>query len=135
MARGGRREGAGRPKGSKDRQTRTKAADREFVREEISAVLGPIVQAAITRALGLSYLVTRDAKTGKFVRVTSRTLASTKTAVEVWEKEPDMAAIRELLDRVIDRPKEQADVNVAVDWDQRIARLRAARLRVGDTDK
>ena len=103
------------------------------MREQVSAVLGPVVQAAIKRALGLSYLVTRDAKTGKFIRVTKRTLQAVETAIEVWEKEPDMAAIRELLDRAIDRPKEQAfDVNMAVDWDKRIARIRAARKRVGD---
>ena len=34
--------------------------DREFVREEVSAVLKPVVQAAIKRALGIKYLVTRD---------------------------------------------------------------------------
>ena len=133
MAHGGRRVGAGRQPGSKGQRTRSKEADREFVREQVSAVLGPVVQAAIKRALGLSYLVTRDAKTGKFIRVTKRTLQAVETAIEVWEKEPDMAAIRELLDRAIDRPKEQAfDVNMAVDWDKRIARIRAARKRVGD---
>jgi len=30
------------------------------VREEVSAVLKPVVQAAIKRALGIKYLVTRD---------------------------------------------------------------------------
>ena len=35
--------------------------------------------------------------------------------------------------RALDKPKEQAfDVNVAVDWDKRIARIRAARRRVGE---
>jgi predicted N-acetyltransferase YhbS len=39
--------------------------------------------------------------------VTRQTLDSTQTAIEVWEKEPDMAAIRELLDRALDKSKEQ----------------------------
>jgi hypothetical protein len=95
MARGGSRDGAGRPKGSKDPHTLLKEQAREEVRQQITAELSTLVAAAIKRAKGLSYLVTRDAKTGKFIRVTRQTLGSTQTAIEVWEKEPDIAAIRD----------------------------------------
>lgn len=114
MRHGGRRPGAGHPKGTKNKKTRTKERDREVVRELVSAHLPALTLAAIKRGLGLSYLVTRDVATGKFIRVTRGTLKSTQTAIEVWEKEPDMSAIRELYDRCIDRPAEPPQ-HVAVD--------------------
>ena len=115
-ANGGRRPGAGRKKGGKNAKTIEKEAARELVRQRITKELLPIVEAALKRARGLSYLVTRDAKSGKFIRITRQTLASTQTVIEVWEKEPDLMAIRELLDRAIDRPQEPPQ-HVAVDGD------------------
>lgn len=78
--------------------------------------------------------MTRDAKTGKFIRVTRGTLVSTQTAIEVWEKEPDIAAIRELLDRALDKSKEQAevDVHMQTDWDKFIARINKARQKLAE---
>jgi hypothetical protein len=65
------------------------------------------------------------------VQRTRQTLKSTATAVEVWEKEPDIQAIRELFDRALGKPEEQPiDVNVSIDWDKRGARMRAARKRL-----
>lgn len=134
MALGGRRPGAGRPKGSKDPHTLTKDLAREHTRLRVMAELDPILDAMIKRAKGLSYLVTRDAKTGKFTRVTRGMLKTTETLIEVWEKEPDMMAARELLDRCLDKAKEQAlDVNVKGDWDKLAARLASARKRLKDT--
>src|SRR3990167_8218966 len=133
MALGGRRPGAGRPKGTKDPHTLTKELARERARQRIMVELDPILDAIIKRAKGLSYLVTRDAKTGKFTRVTRHTLKSVETVIEVWEKEPDMMAARELLDRCLDKAKEQAlDVNVKGDWDKLVARLASARQRLKD---
>ena len=121
----------GRPLGSKGQHTLEKEAAREHVRKRITSELDPILDAALSRAKGLSYLVTRDAKSGKFIRVTAATLKSTQTVIEVWEKEPDMAAVRELLDRCIDKPQEQPlDVNVKGDWDKLASRLAQARERV-----
>lgn len=89
-----------------------------------------MVRAHIKKAKGLSYLVTRDAKTGKFIRVTSTTLKNTQTAIEVWEKEPDVSAFKELLDRAIDRPKETLEIEDKTDWDAFRARIAAARQRL-----
>ena len=124
----------GRPKGSKSQNTLAKEAAREHVRQRITAELDPIIDAALQRAKGLSYLVTRDAKTGKFVRVTRATLASTQTAIEVWEKEPDMAAIRELLDRALDKSKEQSevDVHMQTDWNKFIEQVNEARRKLAE---
>ena len=113
-ANGGRRAGAGRKKGGKNAATIAKDLAKEIVRQQITKELQPLIRAAIRRGLGLSYLVTRDAKTGKFIRITRQTLRSVETVIEVWEKEPDMIAIRELLDRAIDRAPEPPQ-HVAVD--------------------
>jgi len=126
MARGGRRDGAGRPKDSKSQGTLAKEAAREHVRQRITAELDPTIDGAIQRAKGLSYLVTRDGQTGRFVRVT-HTLGSVGTVIEVWEKEPDMAAIRELLDRALDKSKEQEqklDMHMTGDVDKFVARIK-----------
>src|SRR4051794_7218778 len=100
MAHGRRRKGAGRPKGSVSTKTLAEREAQELVRAEITKEHLPIIRAAIQRAKGLSYLVSRDEKSGRFVRVTEQTLEDADTAMEVWEKEPDMAAIHELLDRL-----------------------------------
>ena len=92
----------------------------------------PLIDAALTRAKGLSYLVTRDAKTGKFVRVTRRTLASTDAATEVWEKEPDISAIRDLLDRAIGEPTESVEIENNPDWDAFRHRINEARQRFAE---
>ena len=132
MAHGGRRTGAGRPKGRKDPHTLEKEAAREHARKRITAELDALIDAALTRAKGLSYLVTRDAKTGKFVRVTRRTLASTDAATEVWEKEPDISAIRDLLDRAIGEPTESVEIENNPDWDAFRHRINEARQRFAE---
>ena len=52
---------------------------------------------------------------------------------EIWTRDPDTSAFTDLMNRALDKPKEQPfEHNVAVDWDKRIARIRAARRRVGE---
>lgn len=111
MPRGGKREGAGRKKGL---EALSKEAAREFVRQQVSAHLGPLIDAQIENAKGLKYLVTRDKKTGKFIRVTEAmakrkqdVLAENEEVIEVWEKDPSVQAFTDLLNRAIDKPKEQ----------------------------
>lgn len=121
----------GRPRGSKNKSTLAKEAAREYVRQRITAELDALIDAALSRATGLSYLVTREARTGRYARVPRGAISSTQTVVEVWEKEPDIVAIRELLDRALDKPKEQTlEMAISGDWEQRAARLAAARKRV-----
>jgi hypothetical protein len=110
---GGARPGAGRKKGA---VTLSKEAARELVRERVIARLGPMLDAQIANAEGLKYLVTRDKKTGKFIRVTEA-MARTKQGdneehVEVWEKDPSVQAFTDLLNRAIDKPAEHVDVTV-----------------------
>lgn len=135
---GGRRAGAGKPKGHQAAATLDKIAAREFVRQRVTAQLGPLVDAQLANALGLKYLITREKKTGKFVRVTQAMArakrGSDEETIEVWEKDPSTPAFTYLLDRALDRPQEQ-EIPIKVrneDADKRVALLVAARKRVNE---
>jgi len=110
---GGKRAGAGMPMGHKSQKTLDKAAAREFVRQRVCAELGPLLDAQIAHAVGLKYLVTRDKHTGKFIRVTEamarhkQAEADNEEIIEVWEKDPSVPAFTDLMNRALDKPKEQ----------------------------
>ena len=105
----------GRPKGAVSRQTLDKAQAREYVRQQVIARLEPLLEAQFAHAEGLKYLVTRERKTGKFIRVTeamARLKIDPETTeeqeiIEVWEKDPSVHAFTDLLNRALDKPKEQ----------------------------
>jgi hypothetical protein len=131
---GGKRVGAGKPKGHQAQGTLDKIAAREYVRQRVTAQLGPIIDAQLANALGIKYLVTREKKTGKFVRVSQAMARAAKDQeiIEVWEKDPSTPAATYLLDRALDRPQEQ-EIAVKVrsgEADARVARLVAARKRL-----
>lgn len=132
---GGKRAGAGKPKGHQAQGTLDKIAAREFVRQRVTAALGPLVDAHLANALGIKYLVTRN-RAGKFIRVTEamarKTRGKDEELIEVWEKDPSVHAFTYLLDRALDRPQEQ-EIAVKVrsgEADARVARLVAARKRL-----
>lgn len=110
MGHGGKRAGAGRKPGQ---DTLNKEAAREIVRAKVYEHLAPLLDAQIANATGIKYLVVRDKKTGKFVRVTEQTakalqgLADSEEVIEVWEKDPSVQAFTDLLNRALDKPKEQ----------------------------
>lgn len=93
-------------------ETAQALVDRETVRQAARAIilphLKPLIEAQITNAGGLKYLVTRDKKTGKFIRVTEAMarlkLGKDEELVEVWEKDPNVFAFVELLNRLLDKP-------------------------------
>jgi hypothetical protein len=75
------------------------------------------IEAQIANAMGVKYLVTRDKKTGKFVRVIEAMaqvkLGDHEEIIEVWEKDPNVQAFADLLNRALGKPKEQPqDINV-----------------------
>ena len=114
---GGRRfPRGGKPKGYKSPHTLEKLEAREYTRRLVTAALEPLVTAQIQNALGLKYLVTRDKNTGKFIRVTEAMAkaaeGSDEEIIEVWEKEPSVDAFKSLMDRALDKPKEQEQVHV-----------------------
>ncbi len=115
---GGKRDGAGRPAGTKNASTYTKEQAREALRQIVLREMDGLTAAQIAHAKGLSYLVGRD-KAGKFKKLTSeeadKALAgeSDYTMVEVWEKDPSVQAFTDLMNRALDKPKEQEqDINV-----------------------
>lgn len=139
MPKGGRRKGAGRPAGTtgvKHQATLNKEVAREVVRQLITDRLKPLIEAQLAHAEGLKYLVTRDKKTGKFIRVTEA-MAKAKSGgtedeetIEVWEKDPSVQAFTDLLNRALDKPKEQAqDINLKAEFDI-VDALKRARHRV-----
>jgi hypothetical protein len=109
---GGARPGAGRKAGGKNAETISKELAREALRQIVLAEMQALTAAQIAHAKGLSYLVARD-KTGKFKKLTSdeaeKALAgdSDYTLVEVWEKDPSVQAYTDLMNRALDKPKEQ----------------------------
>lgn len=134
MPRGGRRAGSGRKKGQ---ATLDKEAARELVRQMVYADLAPLLAAQLANAKGLKYLVIRDKKTGKFLRVTEGMararskdgLKPDEEVIEVWEKDPSVQAFTDLLNRALDKPKEQELEVKVTGMEDLFARLDAGRKR------
>jgi hypothetical protein len=111
---GGKRSGAGKPKGVKWPSTLAKEAARELTRQKITAALEPMIEAQVAHAIGLKYLVARHKTTGKFAKLTEE-LATAITegtnpdyeTIEVWAKDPSVQAFTDLMNRAIDKPAEQ----------------------------
>lgn len=138
MPKGGKRPGAGLKKGFKFASTLAKEAARDLVRQKVTAVLEPLLDAQIANATGLKYLVVRDKRSGKFLRVTEA-MARTKLGrheevIEVWEKDPSVYAFVELLNRAIDKAKEQKQEIEITGEAELVERLRKARARGQDTE-
>jgi hypothetical protein len=119
----------GKPKGYKHQKTMDKEAAREYVRRTVTAALAPLLAAQISNASGLKYLVTRDKKTGKFIRVTEA-MAKVKQGdneehIEVWEKDPSVQAFTDLMNRALDKPQEQPFTVEHSASDELLARLDA----------
>ncbi len=106
----------GPKKGARYKPTLQKAAAREVTRQIITGRLKRLLEAQLTNAEGLKYLVTRDKKTGKFIRVTEamarhkQELKEHEEIIEVWEKDPNVQAFSDLMNRALDKPAEQMKV-------------------------
>jgi quinol monooxygenase YgiN len=111
MPRGGARPNSGPKKGAKygpQQQTISKVAAREAVRAAIARHADALVEAQIANAKGLQYLVYRNKKSGKFERVKAlEDVDQDENTIEVWEKDPSVQAFTDLLNRYLDKPKEQ----------------------------
>ena len=111
MPRGGARPNSGPAKGTKygpQQQTITKVEAREAVRAAIARHADALVEAQIANAKGLQYLVYRNKKSGKFERVKAlEDVDQDENTIEVWEKDPSVQAFTDLLNRYLDKPKEQ----------------------------
>ena len=118
LKRGGRRPGAGRKKGGKNAKTIEREMAEEELRQIVRQKIAPIVDSQIANAQGIKYLVVRERKGGKFVRVTEsmakEKLGKGEEIIEVWEKDPSVHAFDSLLNRAHGqprKPKEEVDVS------------------------
>lgn len=160
MPRGGKRPNAGRKRGAKIPRTRikeaiqakreteiadaieSKEAARDAFRAQVFAQLHPLIDAQIKHALGLKYLVVREKKTGKFLKVTKERMDALLAnpeddpeleLLEVWDKDPSVQAFTDLMNRTLDKPKEQVDVNVTGELEVVTKTLQAARKRLAQS--
>lgn len=140
MARGGTRIG-GKPKGYKAAKTLTKELAREALREIVMAHMVEMTAAQVAQSKGLKYLVTRDKKTGKFIRVTEAMakqksgLSENEEIIEVWEKDPSTPAYTDLMNRALDKPKEQEMEIKLTGEAEHIEKLLAGRQRAAEARK
>ncbi len=105
---GGKRAGAGRPPGSPNKATITKEQARDALRAIVLEHMREMTDAQISNAKGLQYLVYRDKKSGKFERVKAlEDVDQDNNTIEVWEKDPSVQAFTDLMNRALDKPKEQ----------------------------
>lgn len=126
---GGKRAGAGRPRAAttiaRELSAATLAKDRESARVILQGLiyadLRPLVEAQLANAKGIKYLVTRQKKTGKFIRVTeamARLKSDKKPGdddeeiIEVWEKDPSVYAFTDLINRILGKPVEAIELQV-----------------------
>ena len=102
----------GKPKGYKFPSTLAKEAAREHLRVRLTQEIDTFVDALVSRAKGVRYFVTRN-KTGKYELVTNpdQVIAALNgeddNIGEFYTDKPDTTAIREALDRMVDKSKEQ----------------------------
>lgn len=104
----------GPQKGAIYKPTMDKAQAREALRAVVIKHMREMVDAQVANAKGLKYLVARNAKTGKFERVTEAMLNAADDQqlerIEVWEKDPSVHAFADLLNRAIDKPIEMVEM-------------------------
>lgn len=136
---GGARPGAGKPKGHKAKSTLAKEAARELTRQLVTRHLKPMIKAQVANAMGIKYLVVREKGSGKFVRVTEAMAkmkqGSTEEIIEVWEKDPSVQAFTDLMNRAIDKPKEQEQEIKLTGEAELIDKLLAGRKRAAEAKR
>jgi hypothetical protein len=124
MPRGGKRPNSGPKKGStwKWKSTLKKEEARELVREAITAHMEPMIAAQVQHAIGIQHCFLRRAD-GTFERsddpdaILAALNSGDETSYYIFTKDPSVQAFTDLMNRAIDRPKEQpVEVNANVDF-------------------
>lgn len=93
--------------------TLAKEASREALRQMVLEHMKPLVQAQMAHAMGIGHLYTRD-KAGKFNKIekqdeVDRLLSEGEEGADYWifTKDPSVQAFTDLMNRALDKPKEQ----------------------------
>lgn len=101
-------------KGYKAPKTLEKEAARELLRQIVNEELEPMTRAQVAHAKGVSYMVLRNPD-GTFTRATDEkqidaACASGAEAFRIFTAAPNPASYKDLMDRALDKPKEQVEV-------------------------
>lgn len=113
--RGGKRPGAGRPKGTVNLSTITKEQARDALRQIVLEKMERLVSAQLDNATGIRHFIVRGAG-GKFERLTDpEQIEAALNADEaeegktywIYTKDPSVQAFTDLMNRALDKPKEQ----------------------------
>ena len=141
MPKGGARPNSGPKKGTKYRphaSTISKEQAREALRVEVQRHMARMVRSQVAHAIGIGHLYTRD-KSGKFNKIESeaevdRLLAEGEENRDYWifTKDPSVQAFTDLMNRALDKPKEQAQEVTLTGTVELVSRLEAARKRLTD---
>ena len=129
----GRIHRGGMPKGHKVANTLSKEMAREALRVIVTQHMQEMTEAQVAAAKGLKYLMARNKRGGEFKPVTREQieggiLKRGDTIIEVWDKQPSTAAYIGLMDRALDKPKEQ-EQRIALTVTDLVERLKSARKR------
>lgn len=128
----------GKPKGYKAPATLAKEAAREAARVRITERMIPIIDAQIDSAVGISHFMLRNKSTGQWERLTdpeqivaalNDPRAEFGSTYLIYTKDPNSQAAREMLDRALDKPKEQLQELKVEGGDALIQALYAGRER------
>lgn len=99
----------GRPKGF------DKERARQALREKVWERMDAMIEAQVSHACGLRFLMVREKSSGKFLRVgkgAAEKLKPEEEIIEVWEKDPSVQAFTDLLNRTIDKPADTVEQTV-----------------------
>lgn len=130
--------GPGRPRGRRNDATLAKEAAREVQRALITAKLRPLTEAQIDNAMGVSHFMLRDAETGQWQRLTDADQiqaalnapgAAEGSTFYIYTKDPSIQAFTDLMNRALDKPKEQPLEVIHGLSEDVLARLDAWKLR------
>jgi len=137
---GGKRAGAGMPKGYKLPTTVKKEEAKAILQEMVLSRLKPIVESGIESAMGIKHFMLRDPLTGQFQRLTdpkeidaalSHPDAKEGSSYWIFTKDPSNEARRDILDRAIGKPIEEQNVNLTVNTPL-ADKIKNARKRIGN---
>jgi len=123
----------GPQKGAKYAKTIKKEEAREILRQIVTREMEALVAAQIANAKGISYLMARNKRGGQWKRLDrvpkpGELVGTDQELIEVYAKDPSVQAFTDLMNRALDKPKEQAqdlNVNIVDGLAERLARGRS----------
>lgn len=115
---GGRRSGSGQKPGKPQRRTIEKRLALDVWKTRVEAELDALITAQLELAKGAFSLFGKDQATGAWMHVTDpalilKLLKSGEEFYRVMQKEPDGRMLKDIMDRLTGKPKEQLELTGA----------------------